>query len=399
MVQNLRRDPIFGRRQLLPKLRPTPLPKTPSKDLLLKYKTIVDRTIATRASFVVYVVGIVFYIAFNAADQAVYPAQASLFLNIRVIIVFLMAMICTLNLFEATKKYSIWTVDLNVTLLVAGICLMIYSTDGASSHYHAGINSVLLGMAAVNGFYLWHNLAICLIAIALYAVAVLTCGVGWNGSLFFVSCFFMFFSTLLIVILTVFYRSVHFQSFLQHEQLKEDERKLEILYGIAEEKSKIDDLTKIYNRRYFFEVLADKIQTCKAQNSFFFLIIFDIDHFKKINDTYGHVFGDQVISSVARVVRDMMRLNSYIGRYGGDEFMLIIDKATQEEFLTRIQNVRQAIRGLRFFYEGKQVNISASFGAARWEPGMTDERRLIELADTALLEVKHTQRGEIKLAN
>ena len=80
-------------------------------------------------------------------------------------------------------------------------------------------------------------------------------------------------------------------------------------------------------------------------------------------------------------------------------FRSIIDKATQEEFLTRLQNIRIAIRGLQLFCDGKPVSLSASFGAARWKSGMTDERKLIELADTALLEVKRTQRGEIKLAN
>jgi diguanylate cyclase (GGDEF)-like protein len=395
MVKNLRHDPIFKKRQ---RLLETPL-RTPSKELLLKYRRIVDRTIASRVSFMTYFIGVVVYLAFHVADRVVYPAHAFLFLKIRISISIITAMICALNLFEATKKYSVWTSDLIVTLLVAGICSMIYLTDGASSHYHAGINILLLGMAIANPFYFWHNMVTGLIALALYAAAVLACGVGWNGSLFFVSCFFIASSVMLVTIMTALYRSLHFQSFAQHEQLKEDERKLEILYGMADEKSKIDDLTKIYNRRYFFEILAEKIKTCKAQNSFFFLIIFDIDHFKKINDGYGHIFGDQVISTVARVVRDMMRLKSYIGRFGGDEFMLIIDKATREELLMRLQDIRRSIRDLRFFYEGKKVSLSASFGAARWESGMKDERKLIELADAALFDVKRTRRGEIKLAN
>ena len=102
---------------------------------------------------------------------------------------------------------------------------------------------------------------------------------------------------------------------------------------------------------------------------------------------------------MAKTVQGVMRLNSYIGRYGGDEFMLIIDKATQEEFLFRLQRIRQAVQGLELTCGGKTVSISASFGAARWEPGMLDEKQLIGIADGDLLEVKRTGRGEIKLAN
>jgi len=92
-------------------------------------------------------------------------------------------------------------------------------------------------------------------------------------------------------------------------------------------------------------------------------------------------------------------MDSYLGRYGGDEFMIIIDKATQEEFLNRLRKVQLAVQQMELLCEGKPVKISASFGAARLDPVMMDEKKLIGLADDALLEVKRSRRGEIKLAN
>ena len=393
MVTDLRRDPIFKKGGV-----PSKAKEPVKKELILKYKQVISQTIASR-TWIMLFIGVGVYVAFNLLDQAVYPVQAPLFFKIRLIASLLTSIICLPNFFQATKKYSIWSVDLGVIVLIGGICLMIYLTDGASSHYHAGINLTLLGMATINGFYLWHNLATCLVVIGLYSAAVLANGAGWNGGLFFVACCFMSGTMFFILLMTKFYSSVHFKSFVQNEKLKEDERKLEILYGMAEEKSKIDDLTKLYNRGYFFEILSAKINACKNAGSFFYLIIFDIDHFKGINDTCGHVFGDQVIAAVAKTVQNVMRLNSYIGRYGGDEFMLIIDKATREELLFRLQRIREAIRNLELVCDGKPVKVTASFGAARWESETMDEKKLIELADEALLEIKRTQRGEIKLAN
>ena len=393
MVKDLRSNPIFKKNEALVTAK-----EPPRKDLLIKYKELVDQTIASRIRSMIFV-GVGVYMAFSLLDRAAYPLKAFSFFEIRVVASILSGIVCIPNFFKAAWKYSVWTADLIALLLIGGICLMIYWADGATSHYHAGINLTLLGMAIVNGFYLWHNLVVCLIVLALYAVAVLASGTGWNGGVFFAACCFMSATGFFVVLMTQFYSSVHFKSFVQNEELKEDERKLGVLYGIAEEKSKIDDLTKIYNRAYFFEILSAKIDVCKRTDSFFYLTIFDIDHFKHINDTYGHLFGDQVIAAVARTVQRVIRMDSYLGRFGGDEFMIIIDKATQEEFLSRLKKVRLAIQQMELLYEGKPVSISASFGAVRLDPVMMDEKKLIGLADDALLEVKRSRRGEIKLAN
>ena len=391
MVKDLRNDPIFEKKE--------PRPKEPlrlNKDVLLKYKGVVDKIIVFRSMIAAPVAALIFLI-FRQLDVWFYPEQAAFFFKLRILAAVLLFVAIALGSWK--KKYIVWCVDAILLIIASQICLMIYLTDGASSHYYEGINTTILGLLLVNGFYVRHNLVTCSLILLMYWAAALCNPTGWNLMKFCFATYFVGSTAFFIVLMTKFYSAQHFDAFVRNEELKEDERKLEILYGMAEEKAKIDDLTKIYNRGYFFEILAAKINACRRANNFFYLIIFDIDHFKEINDNYGHVFGDQTIAAVAKAVQDVMRMNSYIGRYGGDEFMLIIDKATQKECLFRLQTIRQAIRSLDLVCDGKPVSLSASFGVARWEPEMMDEKKLIELADGALLEVKRTKRGEILLAN
>ncbi|HOW59635.1 MAG TPA: GGDEF domain-containing protein [Candidatus Omnitrophota bacterium] len=393
MVKDIRSDPIFkGSKTFFKSQEPI------KQDLLLKYRETVDQTIAHRI-LVMAPVGIILHLTFIWFDFHFYPQQAFFFLKIRLIDSALALIACIPAFVQRWKKFCVWSADFSIILLSAALIFMIYKTDGASSGYFAGITLTLTAMLIVNSFYTEHSFFTCLAVILLYILGVRNNETGWNMMRFYTALYFIASTTLLVVMMTKFYQDQHFKAFIRNEELKENERKLEILYGISEEKAKVDDLTKVYNRRYFFEILAEKIKACQLSVSYFYLIIFDIDNFKLINDTYGHVFGDQVISTIAKVVRNMMRLNSYIGRYGGDEFMLIIDKATKEEFFARVQMVSKAIQDLEFYCGEQKVTLSASFGAARFDPdkGM-DEKKLVELADNALLEVKRTKRGEIKLA-
>ena len=395
MAVNLRQDPIFDRRRYVAPAEPSGV----KKEMLRKYREVVYRTIAYR-TILLTVIGISMHLAFYALDRVMYPAYASFFRQMRLAVIYPSVLICLPNFFNATKRFSIWTLDSIALIYTAGLCTMIWASNGASSPYFAVINLAMVGVSIVNGFRFWHTLGVCVISLVLYVAACLNNYAGFDMPSLIVGTVLMAVTALFASMLTKFYSIQHYNSFIHNEELKESERKLRVLYGLADEKSKVDDLTKIYNRRYFFEILNDKIVNCQSTKNCFYLIIFDIDHFKDINDTYGHIFGDHVISMVAKTVRDMMRLNSYMGRYGGDEFMCIIDKATTEELVRRVGMISRTIRGLEFHEGGKSVQLTASFGVARFDPDKgIDEKKLIELADSALLEVKRTGRGEIKLAN
>ncbi len=369
-----------------------------SKALLFQYRETVDGTVAFRAILLTGL-GLALHQCFNFLDGTLCPANTYFALQLRLVLLLSSILLCLPNLFKAARRYSVWTLDAIVLLHIAGVCAMIYFTDGASSPYFAAVNLLLLAMCNLNGFYFWHALGVCLLSLGLYLGACFYSPAGFEVSRLWSDVGLMIATDLFTLVLMRFYSSQHFNAFVRNEELKETERKLKALYGLADEKSKTEDLSKIYHRGYFSAFLADKIASCQLAKNCFYLIIFDIDHFKQVNDTYGHAFGDQAIVTIAKTVRDMMRLNSYIGRYGGDEFMCVIDKATTEELLRRVGMISHAIRAIEFIVTGKPVHLTASFGIARFDPdkGM-DDKKLIEKAETALLEAKRSASGEIQLA-
>ena len=158
-----------------------------------------------------------------------------------------------------------------------------------------------------------------------------------------------------------------------------------------------DELTGLNNRRNLMDVLKAKISAAEISQAPFFLTILDIDHFKKYNDEHGHNFGDQVIAAVAREARANMGDDCYLARYGGDEFVGLVDKSAYEDVEKRLVRVRNAIRSMEL-HPGKDkvVKVSVSFGVVRYEIGRgLDAKALIGLADEQLLSVKQTSRGQI----
>lgn len=184
----------------------------------------------------------------------------------------------------------------------------------------------------------------------------------------------------------------------QNERLRQSEKTLAELYDQADKLSKTDALTEINNRRHFSEMLNKKMQDSESLKTSFYLVIFDVDHFKEINDTYGHTLGDMVLVKVVGVVKNNVRSNDFIGRFGGDEFVICLDFSNKEGILNRLTKIRDGVKALSFTHEGKEVSISVSIGAAKFMPGtgMT-EKSLIERADAELFNVKKSTRGEISV--
>lgn len=198
---------------------------------------------------------------------------------------------------------------------------------------------------------------------------------------------------------TKFRNPENLTAFLKAEEMGQDQGKLQALYKDAEEMSRTDDLTKLNNRRHFFEILRSKIATAEVSKQVFYLVIFDVDNFKKINDKYGHLFGDEVIASVAQAAKQNTRPSDQLGRYGGDEFIITFDQTENMEIVKNVTRISNAIRALPLSANNEPVKLTASFGVAKFEPGMNlDEKKLIEVADKELLNVKRTQRGAIGIA-
>jgi diguanylate cyclase len=160
-----------------------------------------------------------------------------------------------------------------------------------------------------------------------------------------------------------------------------------------------DPLTQLFNRRYLETVLHHETD-CSMQNGLIFgLIMLDIDHFKKVNDTHGHSVGDKVLSQVAGVVSREMRAGDFIFRYGGEEFLIILTDTNLSILKRTAEKIRAAVEMTSFTIEKKShLNITISLGAALHD-GHPDFLRTINAADAALFEAKKNGRNCVVIAS
>lgn len=161
--------------------------------------------------------------------------------------------------------------------------------------------------------------------------------------------------------------------------------------GKAEEKesyyltdSAIDPGTGLFNKRAINEYTVEKIQEYDQNKKSFYLAVIDVDDFKKINDTYGHMFGDEVLSKVSEIMRDVLDARGIVGRFGGDEFMIVFENVDSEEQLRRI--VKTICKHIMWTYESlkERLMITTSWGIAKYPEDASNFEELFAKADKAL---------------
>jgi two-component system cell cycle response regulator len=160
-----------------------------------------------------------------------------------------------------------------------------------------------------------------------------------------------------------------------------------------------DGLTGLYNRRYFSEALEREVARSGRRGSDLILCMFDIDHFKNINDTLGHQAGDMVLTEFGRMLGEWLRLTDIPCRYGGEEFAVILADTTKEQTFNVCERFRNALADHVFEYENQRFHITVSAGVASIldiAPPKTGDR-LISASDQALYSAKHTGRNRIVL--
>lgn len=160
-----------------------------------------------------------------------------------------------------------------------------------------------------------------------------------------------------------------------------------------EEKASIDTLTKIYNRRKFNEIIEYQIEISKRYNHKLALIFFDIDHFKNINDTYGHQVGDYILQDLSDAVKRNIRKADIFARWGGEEFILLLPQTGKQESLYIAEKIRSRIESLRFDPVGV---VTCSFGISELKKDDTVEP-FIARADEALYRAKRSGRNRIEV--
>lgn len=158
-----------------------------------------------------------------------------------------------------------------------------------------------------------------------------------------------------------------------------------------------DGLTDLANHRTFQHGFDIMLHRARRLNSPLTLIFCDIDFFKKINDSYGHQFGDLVLKAVAKILADAVRREDLAARYGGEEFALILENSTKNGALQMAERIRQDIADLTFEYEDETVGLTISLGIASFPEDGLEKSTILELADQALYQAKRQGRNQTVL--
>lgn len=159
--------------------------------------------------------------------------------------------------------------------------------------------------------------------------------------------------------------------------------------------AKTDSLTGLATRRTFFELTEKEWSRSKRHYIPMSCVMLDIDFFKRINDTYGHRIGDRALREVARILQDSCRGSDVVGRYGGEEFCVLLPETTEDNALLWADRVRERIASRTDFVEGADVGITASFGVAQRLADTNSAEELVDLADQALLVAKRSGRDRV----
>ncbi len=167
-----------------------------------------------------------------------------------------------------------------------------------------------------------------------------------------------------------------------------------------------DGLTQIFNKRYFLQEMERELSRCVRYQRDLSLVMFDIDHFKPVNDTYGHLAGDHILKQVAQRIVSVIRRDDIFARYGGEEFILLLPEIEKAKAVKTAEKIRRTIEAEPFTFDGVDIPITLSLGVAdvreylqrigeRGGDGPPDPFTFIKLADTRLYHAKETGRNRV----
>lgn len=161
--------------------------------------------------------------------------------------------------------------------------------------------------------------------------------------------------------------------------------------------SRTDRLTSLYNRGYWEELLELELSRFQRYQGSASLVMLDIDHFKRINDTYGHLAGDEVIRQVARTIKRTVRDTDLAGRYGGEEFGVILLDTGAEQGVALAERIRLAMAEQTVHFEGVTINFTISLGVAELNLSVSSAQDWLKKADSALYDSKRDGRNRTTL--
>ncbi|HVJ64692.1 MAG TPA: GGDEF domain-containing protein [Bdellovibrionota bacterium] len=157
----------------------------------------------------------------------------------------------------------------------------------------------------------------------------------------------------------------------------------------------IDTLTGAYNKGHLLKLINSSIDIAKG-GFLLSLIIFDLDHFKKVNDTYGHIAGDYVLKESVKIIRDqVIRADDKLGRFGGEEFVVLMHDTPLQVAKEVAERVRATLAAHAFEFEGQRIPVTASLGVALWNPSFKSAADFLNFVDQLLYKSKQNGRNRV----
>ncbi|MDX1588373.1 MAG: GGDEF domain-containing protein, partial [Oleiphilaceae bacterium] len=202
------------------------------------------------------------------------------------------------------------------------------------------------------------------------------------------------YSTVFSLLLLVTLSFVMFFSYILDRSRRRHAEKLRHMAEVFEHAAKHDALTNLYNRGEGTQRLAGEYARFHRNHQFFSVILIDIDHFKRINDTFGHASGDQVIQEVARRLVAGCRQMDMVARWGGEEFLLMLPGADGDAAITTAERIRDLMTRTPIKAEKRSLEVTCSFGVAQIRDGDSIQA-LLQRADERLYKAKTTGRNRI----
>jgi diguanylate cyclase (GGDEF)-like protein len=185
------------------------------------------------------------------------------------------------------------------------------------------------------------------------------------------------------------------------ESLEADYDQIDALLTQVEELSLTDSLTGLKNRRHLEENIIQILLLATRHNTPISFAIVDIDHFKGVNDKWGHLAGDKVLADLAKIIRDEFRKSDVVIRYGGEEFLIILFDSKLEDTLVKMEVLRAKVEAYVFRYKDHEIKITISIGVNKHDEGIynhLDVARCIEAADQAVYKAKNEGRNQVRIS-
>lgn len=172
-------------------------------------------------------------------------------------------------------------------------------------------------------------------------------------------------------------------------------KKINFMYSQTKHMSVTDSLTGLFNRRYFENTYEREFLRAKRYSNEMSIAVLDVDYFKKINDTYGHLCGDYVLKEIAYLTLQTFRKTDIVFRYGGEEIVVILTETSLEKAIIPLERLRKAIENYPFNYDSNDIRVTVSIGVEALHSEITSAENLLGNADRALYIAKEQGRNRV----